>query len=136
MSTTTGERVTWAALYSSETRGWSAKTTADVSTSTVDPHSYMEIKPSILIGGALYFTLELHKVILKYDLARQGLSVMDASEVYERMGIAIITEDGGLGFAAIKGNNLHLWSWLTGDDNSCGMDTAQGHPTSESSSSL
>jgi len=91
MSTTTGERVTWAALYSSETRGWSAKTTADVSTSTVDPHSYMEIKPSILIGGALYFTLELHKVILKYDLARQGLSVMDASEVYERMGIAIIT---------------------------------------------
>jgi len=25
-----------------------------------------------------------------------------------------------LGFAAIKGNNLHLWSWLTGDDNSAG----------------
>uniref|UniRef100_K4A1T3 F-box domain-containing protein n=1 Tax=Setaria italica TaxID=4555 RepID=K4A1T3_SETIT len=97
------EAVTWASMYSSETRGWSAIATADFSASTmVDLHSYIETKPSILIGNALYFSVELGKAILKYDLAGQGLSVIDAPEVSKQMRILMAVEDGGLGFAAIE----------------------------------
>lgn len=110
------EVVTWASMYSSETRGWSAIATADFRASTmVDLHSYIETKPSILIGNALYFTVQLGKAILKYDLGGQGLSVIDAPEVSEQMGILMAVEDGGLGFATIECDNLHLWSWLTGN---------------------
>jgi hypothetical protein len=110
------EAVTWASMYSSVTRDWSAIATADFSASTmVDLDTYIEAKPSILIGNVLYFTLELGKAILKYDLAAQGLSVIDSPEVSEHMGIVMSVDDGGLGFAAIEGADLHLWSWLTGN---------------------
>ncbi|CAN6181449.1 unnamed protein product [Urochloa humidicola] len=113
---------TWASVYSSETPGWSARVTADFSASTaVDLHSYIEMKPSVLIGNALYFTLELGKATLKYDLAGQSLTVVDAPEIDGEMltGIFMAAEDGGLGFASIEGDDLHLWSW-TGDGNTAG----------------
>ncbi|KAG2640289.1 hypothetical protein PVAP13_2KG081716 [Panicum virgatum] len=95
--------------------------TADLSSSTtMDLSSYIETKPSILIGDSLYFTLELGNAILKYDLVGQSLSVIDAPGVHDQMGIVMVAEDGGLGFAAIEGNNLHIWSWLAGDGNSVG----------------
>ncbi|OEL22721.1 hypothetical protein BAE44_0016260 [Dichanthelium oligosanthes] len=98
--------------------------TADLSASTmVDLHYYIETKPSILIGDSLYFTFEgirAGMAILKYDLVRHGLSAIDAPEACEcdQMGIVRAAEDGELGFATVEGNNLHLWSWLTGDGNS------------------
>ncbi|CAL5078636.1 unnamed protein product [Urochloa decumbens] len=113
---------TWASMYSSETGGWSAMAIADLSASTaVDLHSYIETKPSVLIGDALYFTLELGKAVLKYDLAEQSLTTVDAPETDGEMetGVFMAAEDGGLGFASIEGDDLHLWSW-TGDGNTVG----------------
>ncbi|OEL22719.1 hypothetical protein BAE44_0016262 [Dichanthelium oligosanthes] len=107
--------------------------TADLSASTmVDLHSYIETKTSIRIGDSLYFTFESGMAILKYDLVRHGLSVIDAPEVCNQMSIVRAAEDGGLGFAAVEGNNLHLWSWLTGDGNS--GEWTLPNPTSESAS--
>ncbi|CAN6181461.1 unnamed protein product [Urochloa humidicola] len=72
---------TWASVYSSETCGWSARVIADLSSSTAaDLNSYIDMKPSVLIGDTLYFTLELGKGILKYDLVRQSLAVLDVPE--------------------------------------------------------
>ncbi|CAN6181450.1 unnamed protein product [Urochloa humidicola] len=111
---------TWASVYSSETHGWSTRVTADLSASiAVDLNSYIETKPSVLIGDMLYFTLELGKVMLKYDLAGQILTVVDAPEMVEETGIVMAAEDGGLGYANIEGDDLHLWSW-TSDGNTTG----------------
>lgn len=111
--------ITWTSMYSSETRVWSAMATADFSTSAVlDHHSYVEAKHSVLIGDTLYFTLDSGKSILKYDLINQGLLVIDAPELNEQMGIVVVTEDGGLGFAGMEDNNFRIWSWLEGDGNS------------------
>lgn len=51
--------------------------------------------------------------------------MIDAPEVYKQMGIVMVAEDGGLGFATIEGNNFHIWSWLTGDGNSTGWITCR-----------
>lgn len=91
------EPITWTSMYSSDTRVWSDIVTADFSTSAyLDHHSYVEPKPSILIGDMVYFVLESGKGILKYDLLKHELSVFDAPELSEQMGIIIVSEDGGL----------------------------------------
>ncbi|XP_062188335.1 uncharacterized protein LOC133891624 [Phragmites australis] len=118
----TGDRdgVTWASSFLSETGAWSTPTTVDLSASTtVDVDSFIDTRPSILNGDALYFTLERGKSILKYDLGERDLSVIDAP-VCEQTGIIMTAEDGGLGFAGTEGNSLHLWSWLAGDDSVVG----------------
>ncbi|CAL5091149.1 unnamed protein product [Urochloa decumbens] len=111
--------VTWASVYSSETRDWSTMATADSDSSTaVNLRSYIEMKPGILIDDTLYFTLEAGLGVLKYDLVRHGLSVIDAPEPCDHMGTVMVAEDGGLGYAAVEHRKLNLWSWLTGEGSS------------------
>uniref|UniRef100_A0A0A9DJH4 F-box associated domain-containing protein n=1 Tax=Arundo donax TaxID=35708 RepID=A0A0A9DJH4_ARUDO len=111
------EGVTWASEYSSETGAWSALTTVDLSESTtVDFYAYVEMRPSLLTGDALYFVLELGKDFLMYDLGGQGLWVVDAPEVYAQGGIVMTAEDGALGFAGVEGNSIYMYSWQDGDE--------------------
>ncbi|CAL5078643.1 unnamed protein product [Urochloa decumbens] len=112
---------TWASVYSSKTRGCSTRENADLSASTdVGLQYYIEAKPSVLIDDILYFKFEQEMGILKYDLARHSLTVVDVPEVDGQMGIVMAAEDGGLGFANIEGDDLQLWSWLTSDGSTVG----------------
>uniref|UniRef100_A0A0A9FRM8 F-box associated domain-containing protein n=1 Tax=Arundo donax TaxID=35708 RepID=A0A0A9FRM8_ARUDO len=101
------EGVTWASEYSSEIGAWSAST-------TVDSDSYVEMRPSLLAGDALYFTLESNLRVLKYDLGGRVLSVIDAPRVPG--GIVMTAEGGGLGFAGVEDYSLYLWSWEAGPE--------------------
>ncbi|KAL6661349.1 hypothetical protein ACP70R_000733 [Stipagrostis hirtigluma subsp. patula] len=106
--------VTWASIYSSETSTWSPSI-------SIQLDSYIEERPSLLTGGALYFSLEQGKRILKLDLVRHGLCVIDAPDVYEQPeGIVVTAEDGGLGFAGVKDGSLYLWSGQVSPDGIAG----------------
>ncbi|CAD6271816.1 unnamed protein product [Miscanthus lutarioriparius] len=68
-----------------------------------------------LVGNTLYFLLQDRTSILKYDLATGDISVIrlpPASYSYIRWMPMVLTttEDGGLGFAGVAGDRLHLWS--------------------------
>lgn len=67
---------TWACVYSSETGAWRTTTPGIVNGPFVD-----NMRPSVLIGDALYFTAatsafgEERSIIVKYDLCKHELSV-------------------------------------------------------------
>ncbi|KAL6880524.1 hypothetical protein ACP4OV_012089 [Aristida adscensionis] len=120
------DHVTWASVYSSETGAWSAAATVDVSASAnVDHSTYVEMRPSHLIGDALYFMLELGKSFLEYDLGDGGLTLIDAPLMDELNvmpdGILMASEDGGLEFVAVDNessdsDDLCIWSWEEDED--------------------
>ncbi|CAO2191575.1 unnamed protein product, partial [Urochloa humidicola] len=104
------EDLTWACLYSSETGAWTMSSTIQL-----DAYIYMEARPSLLAGDALYFSLQEGERILKYDLIEQSLQVIKTPDMFEQTkGIVVTAEDGGLGFAGLIHENLHLWSWQAG----------------------
>ncbi|WVZ61678.1 LOW QUALITY PROTEIN: hypothetical protein U9M48_011515 [Paspalum notatum var. saurae] len=98
-----GQQVAWANVYSSETRAWGA----DSNSVALDSHAIMELRPSLLIGAALYFTIKIkggRVGVLKYDLAdgHGRLSVVDLPPgVVPRNAIAVEVKGGGLGFVAV-----------------------------------
>ncbi|TVU40703.1 hypothetical protein EJB05_14173, partial [Eragrostis curvula] len=95
---------TWVSEYLSETGAWSAST-------NIDREAHMtEMRPNLFTGDAVYFIIGLGRAILKYELGSRCLSLIDAPGVH-KMGIAMMVEDGGLGFAGVKDHNLCLWSW-------------------------
>ncbi|CAN6181059.1 unnamed protein product [Urochloa humidicola] len=91
---------TWASVYSSETGAWS------VQTSSIDCYVVARA-PSLLIGDALYFTI-CASAILKYDLSRHGLSLIDTPQA-SYMCVPIDT-DGGLGLVEPYLNCFYKWS--------------------------
>jgi hypothetical protein len=98
----------WASVYSSETGVWTTS-------SSIQIDAYVEQRPSLLAGDALYFSAQEGKIIVKYDLNGQSLHVINAPDMFEPTeGIAVTVEDGGLGLAGVKDGNLHLWSWQAG----------------------
>jgi hypothetical protein len=98
----------WASVYSSETGVWTTS-------SSIQLDVYIEERPSLLAGDALYFSAQQGKMILKYDLVGQKLGVINAPDMFEPTeGIVVTAEDGGLGLAGVKDGNLHLWSWQAG----------------------
>nr|AWA44721.1 hypothetical protein SO80C16_000003 [Saccharum officinarum] len=98
----------WASVYSSETGVWTTS-------SSIQLDVYIEGRPSLLAGDALYFSAQQGKMILKYDLVGQKLGVINAPDMFEPTeGIVVTAEDGGLGIAGVKDGNLHLWSWQAG----------------------
>ncbi|TVU40704.1 hypothetical protein EJB05_14174, partial [Eragrostis curvula] len=105
------DEFSWASEYSSETGVWSDSTTADFSTSNKIRANATISRPSLFTGDAAYFILPRGNAILKYDLGGRGLSVIDVPDVYNKTGIVMTAEDGGLGYAGVKGYNLYLWSW-------------------------
>lgn len=82
---------------------------------------FIDERPGLLIGDALYFSLNGGKGILKYDLVRRSLSVIDALDVYRQPeGIVVTAEDNRLGFAGLRDDSLYLWLWQAGADGSVG----------------
>ncbi|TVU40752.1 hypothetical protein EJB05_14228, partial [Eragrostis curvula] len=97
--------VIWASVYSSETRNWSALT-------SLHHHGFIDMRPSLLVGDTLCFSLMKSNYILKYDLAVRGLELHSLPGVYkERKSILMTAEDGGLGFVGLDDCYLELWSF-------------------------
>ncbi|KAK3121796.1 hypothetical protein QOZ80_8BG0661060 [Eleusine coracana subsp. coracana] len=104
------EVFTWASEYTSETGAFSEP-------STIQLGCYIETRPSVLSGDALYFSLDQGKRILKYDLVGRSLSVIDGPQAYKQPeGIAVTSEDGSLGLVGVKDDSMYLWSWQVGSD--------------------
>ncbi|KAJ1268601.1 hypothetical protein BS78_07G147800 [Paspalum vaginatum] len=99
-----------ASVYSSETGTWATSTS-----SSIQLEAYIEERPSLLAGDALYFNVQKGQRILKYDLVGRGLQVITAPSMDEEMeSIVVPAEDGGLGLAGVKDGNLCLWSCQAG----------------------
>ncbi|KAK3130148.1 hypothetical protein QOZ80_6BG0489620 [Eleusine coracana subsp. coracana] len=97
----------WVRVYSSETNAWSK-----VIRTTIPQFSFVDMRPSLLVRDAFYFSIENGRQILKYDLGGQCLSIIDGPG--EPRGIVVIADDGGLGFASVEGYDLRLWSQHVG----------------------
>ncbi|TVU40884.1 hypothetical protein EJB05_14367, partial [Eragrostis curvula] len=102
------EHVAWASVYSSETGAWST-----VNSITIENGSNIEMmKPSLLIGDTLYFSLsqddDTH--MLKFDLGGRTMSVIvDTPGMYG--AIPMMAEDGGVGFVAVLDDSIYSWLW-------------------------
>jgi hypothetical protein len=104
------EVITWVSVYTSETGVFSEPT-------SIQFNCYIEARPSVLSGDALYFSLDQGRRILKFDLVGHGLSVIDAPDVYRQPeGIVVSSEDGGLGFVGVKDDSMYQWSLQVGCD--------------------
>ncbi|RCV31248.1 hypothetical protein SEVIR_6G167100v4 [Setaria viridis] len=102
--------LSWASVYSSETGAWTTS-------SSIRLDAYIEERPSLLAGDALYFSILQgnRSRILKYDLVGRGLQLINVPDMYEETDSIVVTsEDGGLGLAGVKDGNLHLWTWQAG----------------------
>ncbi|KAJ1281456.1 hypothetical protein BS78_04G307200 [Paspalum vaginatum] len=108
----------WAAVYSSETRAWSAAETSDNNDYYGSP---CVSRPSLLIGDALHFTLFTGGAalrVLRCDIASGGsvhgrrLSVIDDTPlVFKGNNVVPIEIGGGLGFVEYSfRNRIYTWS--------------------------
>ncbi|KAL6844497.1 hypothetical protein ACP4OV_026170 [Aristida adscensionis] len=101
----------YACRYSSETGSWDTMSSSPVP-------SEVDSRPSILIRNVLYWPLK-SKYILAFEMATHRLYHIecpsDTHDIYRRNVHIIITEDGGLGLAAVTKFILRLWSWETDD---------------------
>ncbi|CAL4970075.1 unnamed protein product [Urochloa decumbens] len=94
-----------ALVYSSQLGCWGMVVSVGVGAD-----DFLNANRGALVGDHIYFMLQMGARILKYDLVKHHLSVIDPPESYE-CGIFIVpTEDGFLGVAGISGTTLHLWS--------------------------
>ena len=91
---------TWATMYSSETKEWSALISIDV-------NHCLDARPTRLIRNALYLSLDYGKTMLKYDLIRHELSVISSSPRVTG-AIAMELDDGGLGFVAMLDRCIYI----------------------------
>ncbi|TVU40824.1 hypothetical protein EJB05_14303 [Eragrostis curvula] len=104
-------------VYSSEKGAWSAPAVVGI-----HDHAFVERKRAVIVvdeiheiccfllsGGALGYRTRF-TAVLKYDLGRHCLSVIDAPEVYEEMVALMSMDAGSLEFAGIRGSTLYLWS--------------------------
>jgi hypothetical protein len=93
--------VTSARLYSSETDTWSELTSVHHHKANVN------FAASVLVGDALYFR-GIRNHIIEYQLRTSCLSVLQPLAMYS--GRLMTGEDAELGFAAVDGTILTLWS--------------------------
>ncbi|TVU40801.1 hypothetical protein EJB05_14279, partial [Eragrostis curvula] len=68
--------------------------------------------PSVLIGDYVYFTLLYGDQVLRLDIGKNCLSAIDSpgSRSYGESEVLMLTENGSLGLARVKGLRLCLWS--------------------------
>jgi hypothetical protein len=102
---------TWATMYSSETREWSALISIDV-------NRCLDARPTRLIRNALYFSHDYGVGMVKYDLIRHELSVISSPGV--RGAVAMELDDGALGFVAMLDRCIYRWSWQADANNGIG----------------
>ncbi|KAK3126265.1 hypothetical protein QOZ80_7AG0554060 [Eleusine coracana subsp. coracana] len=93
--------------YSSEAHAWTQSASVDS-----QGVKYLDAQNGILIEDEIYFSLGWGDGILKYEADKNGLSVLDPPEVYDRGASLVQMEDGSLGLAGSKGSSIYLWSWM------------------------
>ncbi|XP_066391698.1 uncharacterized protein [Miscanthus floridulus] len=94
-----------ASIYWSETSAWSTPT-------SIDTNCYIHMTPGLLIGDVLHFTINIHEglSILKYDLCKHGLSVID---VPRGAWIPLVMKGEHrelLQLATLLDNCIYMWS--------------------------
>lgn len=107
---TTDAGVARAWVYSSETDAWSEPASVQLH----GRHSSVKRKRGAIVGHRCYFLLNASTMLLKFDLRKHRLSMINSPQAYCIMPAAAAAlmsmEDGRLGLAGIHGANLHLWS--------------------------
>ncbi|GJN10402.1 hypothetical protein PR202_ga28492 [Eleusine coracana subsp. coracana] len=95
-----------ACIYSSETGAWSAP-------ASVKASLYFSVEPNrgALVGDKIFFTLSQGEEILKYDLGKQRLSLIDPPAMYRYRCNTVLmgSKIGLLGLAGIMNSKVHLW---------------------------
>uniref|UniRef100_A0ACD5V751 Uncharacterized protein n=2 Tax=Avena sativa TaxID=4498 RepID=A0ACD5V751_AVESA len=115
-----------ASVYSSETGAWSVPVCLDNTCETYARHvlregratsfgffytPYLQPRRGTLVGDAVYFTVRKGNGIVKYDLGKDRLSMIDPptpGEFY--IALMAMENNTSLGFACIQGSTLCTWS--------------------------
>jgi hypothetical protein len=115
-----------ASVYSSETGAWSVPVSLD---NTCEPYArhvqregretsfglmytpYLQPRRGAVVGDAVYFTIREGNGIVKYDLGKDRLSMIDppTPDVYY-IALMAMENNTSLGFAYMKDSSLHVWS--------------------------
>jgi hypothetical protein len=116
-----------ASVYSSETGAWSAPVCLEDTCESYARHMregrakapfapyytpYLLPRRATVVGDALYFTLRRGNAIVKYDLGKDRLSMIDPPPRPDVFDIALMAmeNDTSLGFACIQHSRLYAWS--------------------------
>jgi hypothetical protein len=111
-------------VYSSETGAWSEPVWLDSTCETYARHvlrevseiyyyyiPYLQPRRAALVGDALYFTLRAENAIVKYDLGKDRLSMIDSPQPdVDDVALMAMEDKVSLGFACILGSILYTWS--------------------------
>jgi hypothetical protein len=113
-----GGRNCVACVYSSETAVWSSLIWA-----AKQCNGFADFyRPSTLVGGSLFWWLRrdgYNMGILEFDIARQGLSVIDRPPVPDfdiYCNQIIQGEHGSVGVATLSYPSLQIWDWKADSD--------------------
>ncbi|KAF8726323.1 hypothetical protein HU200_019785 [Digitaria exilis] len=108
---------TWVSVFSSTDGAWGGPTSLSI---PLGPASHVATTPGLLADGALYFTLRRGDDgvgILKYDIVRRSLSVIDPPFLrHDVVSMSMAEDDGGGGGLDLQRHFLHLWACRAGDD--------------------
>jgi hypothetical protein len=96
--------VTRAWVYSSVDDSWSEPASVQVGND-----SYVQMTRGLLVGDEIYFEFALGAKILKYDLGKNCLALMDSPHMC-CPAVLMLTSDNLLGLIGIEGLTIHLWS--------------------------
>ncbi|CAM0947756.1 unnamed protein product [Alopecurus aequalis] len=112
-----------ASVYSSETGVWSVPVCLDKTCESFAQHMlqmeratycytpYLQPKRGTLVGDAVYFTVSGSNAIVKYDLGKDRLSMIDQPQLHLYNNALMAMEDSNsLGFAYIQGSSIYLCS--------------------------
>lgn len=100
-------------LYSSVNGTWSDRSSVEFDGEDKDLNHFCnlyEITTNVLAGNALYFDCDLSPVIMRYGLADRELSLIEKPDVCRYMSGHVTVENGVLGFAALLGFSIYIWS--------------------------
>jgi hypothetical protein len=103
------ENITRACVYSSETGEWSAP-------ASVHLNCNIDNKPSVLVEGGVYFLCYCGNEIIRYDVAKHVLTVVDRPSGEYNDIVLVAAVDGGLAFVGLDDgvlphlNGLYVWS--------------------------
>jgi hypothetical protein len=91
-------------MYSSVDDSWSEPASVQVGND-----SYVQMTRGLLVGDEIYFEFALGAKILKYDLGKNCLALMDSPHMC-CPAVLMLTSDNLLGLIGIEGLTIHLWS--------------------------
>ncbi|KAL6880496.1 hypothetical protein ACP4OV_012061 [Aristida adscensionis] len=103
-------------VYSSEAGAWSEPVPGPDGS-----YGIIALERGVLVGDALHFAFRGGSSVLRYELGARELSVIRLPEACAGRGRRIVlrtAEDGGLGFAGLRKQKLHLWSREVDPDSS------------------